>query len=465
MTTPEASASGLALSSSTSASSRIDSSSSSRLVRAFAETSTNIGVAAPLLRLEAELRHLRADAVGLRALLVDLVDRDDHRHLGGLRVVDGLARLRLHAVVGRHHDHRDVGDLGAAGAHRREGLVARRVEERDDLVVGRVDLVGADVLGDAAGLARGHLGLADRVEQRRLAVVDVAHDRDDGRRAARGPRRRRRTSGSVVLLVGDVDDLDLLVELVGEDLDRVVGQRLGERGHLPQLHELLDDLGDGDAQVLGDVLDRRAGVDLDDVRLQHADVLRAPAPCRCRAGAGHRAAAGAAAGRRRGRPGPPPGPPGPPWRREAWESMTTRRTPPAEPGARSPWSEERVGGAGRRCGGRRAAAVAAAGRRLPAWPRAGAWASASCPRAGGRRGRGCRDRRPGAAACAAAASAWRRWLGTFLPVSAASARVSSTADAAALTAMPAAFSRFMTSAVGMLYCLASSLTRFLAMCE
>ncbi len=55
--------------------------------------------------------------------------------------------------------------------------------------------------------------------------------------------------------------------------------------------------------------------------------------------------------------------------------------------------------------------------------------------------------------------------GTFLPVSAASARVSSTADAAAFTAMPAAFSRFMTSAVGMLYCLASSWTRFLAMCE
>ena len=44
-----------------------------------------------------------------------------------------------------------------------------------------VDLVGADVLGDAAGLAGGDLGLADRVEQRGLAVVDVAHDRDDRR--------------------------------------------------------------------------------------------------------------------------------------------------------------------------------------------------------------------------------------------------------------------------------------------
>ena len=61
------------------------------------------------------------------------------------------------------------------------------------------------------------------------------------------------------------DDLDLLVELVGEDLDRVVGQRLRERRHLAEAHELLDDLRDRDAEVLGDVLDRRAGVDPDEV--------------------------------------------------------------------------------------------------------------------------------------------------------------------------------------------------------
>ena len=90
-------------------------------------------LAAPLLRLEAEVGHLGADAVGLRALLVDLVDRDEHRHLGRLRVVDRLARLRHHAVVGGDDDHGDVGDLLAAGAHGGERLVARRVEEGDGL--------------------------------------------------------------------------------------------------------------------------------------------------------------------------------------------------------------------------------------------------------------------------------------------------------------------------------------------
>ncbi len=86
----------------------------------------------------------------------------------------------IDAVVGGDDEHDDVGHLRAARAHRGERLVARRVEEDDVAAVG-VHLVGADVLRDAAGLARGDVGLADGVEQRRLAVVDVAHDGDHRR--------------------------------------------------------------------------------------------------------------------------------------------------------------------------------------------------------------------------------------------------------------------------------------------
>ena len=42
-------------------------------------------------------------------------------------------------------------------------------------------LVGTDVLRDAAVLARDDVGVADRVEQLGLAVVDVTHDGDDRR--------------------------------------------------------------------------------------------------------------------------------------------------------------------------------------------------------------------------------------------------------------------------------------------
>ena len=138
------------------------------------------GVAAPLLGVELVLGEFGPHAIRVGALLVDLVHCDQDRHPGGPRVVDRLDRLRHDAVVRRDDDHGHVGDLGAAGAHRSEGLVARRVEEGEHLAV-VAHLVGADVLGDAAGLPGGDLRLTDRVEQRGLAVVDVAHHRDHRR--------------------------------------------------------------------------------------------------------------------------------------------------------------------------------------------------------------------------------------------------------------------------------------------
>ena len=133
---------------------------------------------------------------------------------GRPRVVDRLHRLRHHAVVGGHHQDDDVGGLGAARPHGRERLVARRVQERDLAVAGH-HLVGADVLRDAAELLLGHLRPADGVEQRGLAVVDVAHDGDD--------RRPQHQLGWIrLLLLDDVAldraDLEVEVELVGDQL-------------------------------------------------------------------------------------------------------------------------------------------------------------------------------------------------------------------------------------------------------
>ena len=140
-----------------------------------------LDVAAHRLDDDLVLEQLLADLLRIGAGLVDLVDRDDHRHAGRLGVVDRLDRLRHQAVVGRDHQDDDVGDVGAARAHLGEGLVARRVEEGDLRLVRQRHLIGADMLGDAAGFARDHVGAAQRVEQRGLAVIDMAHDRDDRR--------------------------------------------------------------------------------------------------------------------------------------------------------------------------------------------------------------------------------------------------------------------------------------------
>ena len=176
-------------------------------------------LAAPVFGHEVQLGQLALDVVGIGARLVDLVDRDDDRHVGRLGVVDRLARLRHDAVVGRDDEHDDVGDLGAAGAHQRERFVARRVEEDDAAAVADVDVIGADVLRDAAGFALGDLRFADGVEQRRLAVIDVAHDGDDRRARLHVLGTRLLAFGRDELLF-EAPHLDLGAELAGDVLGR-----------------------------------------------------------------------------------------------------------------------------------------------------------------------------------------------------------------------------------------------------
>ena len=215
---------------------------------------------------------------------------------------DRLARLRHHRVVGGDDEHRDVGDLRAAGAHGGECFVARRVEERD-LPAVDVDLVRADVLRDAARLGVDDLRVADRVEQRRLAVIDVAHDRDD-RRA-----RLQRVLGVVerlglLVVVGGVLDRHFALQLGRDQLDLLVGERLRRRLRRAEVEEDLDDRLHRDAERLREVADADARLDRDGTGRRRR---RLRGCCR-----------GAAC--RRGRA---------PWRgsrgRAAWLSMTTRR--------------------------------------------------------------------------------------------------------------------------------------------
>src|ERR1019366_3831521 len=136
-------------------------------------------VAAPILGEQPAIGELLLDAFGLSVGPIDLVDGHDDRHPGRPGMVDGFQRLRHDAIVGGDHQHDDVGDLGAAGTHAGEGFVTGGIDE-DDLAGIYVHLVGADVLGDSARLATRHIGDANGVEQRGLAMIDVAHDGDHG---------------------------------------------------------------------------------------------------------------------------------------------------------------------------------------------------------------------------------------------------------------------------------------------
>src|SRR6185312_12132182 len=225
-------------------------------------------VATEVLGHQAVLGELPADLGRIGTFLVDLVDRHHDRHIGRLRVVDGLHRLRHDAVVGGDHQDRDVGGLRTAGTHGGERLVTGGVDEGDRsnrAVEIHLDLVRADVLGDAAGLFLADVGLADGVQQSGLAVVDVAHDRDH-----RWPGLEIFLA-ALVLAVGEVEglqqlavlvfgrhDLNDVVHLAAEQLERLVADGLCGSHHLAEVEQRLHQRGRVGVDLLGEVGQRRA---------------------------------------------------------------------------------------------------------------------------------------------------------------------------------------------------------------
>ena len=95
-----------------------------------------------------------------------------------------LAGLRHHRFVGGHHQqHRvDAADAGQHGAH--EAFVTGHIDERDGRAAGQLGMREAELDGDAAGLLFLQpvgVGAGQGLDQRALAVVDVAGGADDDR--------------------------------------------------------------------------------------------------------------------------------------------------------------------------------------------------------------------------------------------------------------------------------------------
>ncbi|CAB5031845.1 unannotated protein [freshwater metagenome] len=95
-------------------------------------------------------------------------------------------------------------------------------------------------------------------------MIYVAHDRHD-RRTLNEVGLFVREDQLLSFLVGSRDNLDLLAECLCEDHDRLVREGLCERRHLAHQHQLLDQVGDRQAEVFGDVLDSCAAVHADRV--------------------------------------------------------------------------------------------------------------------------------------------------------------------------------------------------------
>src|SRR5690606_10370382 len=112
----------------------------------------------------------------------------------------------------------------------------------------------ADMLRDAARFAGDDIRLPDGVEQRGLAVVDMAHDRDD-----------RRTRLGRALLVLDVeqtlldvrfrDAADRMAHFLGDQLRGVGVDDVVDLLHLALLHQQADDIDRALRHAVGEFLD------------------------------------------------------------------------------------------------------------------------------------------------------------------------------------------------------------------
>ncbi|CAB4876852.1 unannotated protein [freshwater metagenome] len=221
---------------------------------------------------ESILGQLLANLGGVRAFLIDLVDRNHDGNVRGLSVVERLDRLGHDSVICRNHENRYVGDLSTTSTHGGERLVSRGVNEGDGTFVALVlgpHLVGTDGLGDSAGFARGNIGATNRIEKSGLTVVDVSHNSDN-----------RRANNEVVLVflcikvdvkrvedflvfVLGAHDLDLVTKFGTENLEGSGVERLGRRRHLAELEQNRDEITGGNREarhrldLVGEVVDRR----------------------------------------------------------------------------------------------------------------------------------------------------------------------------------------------------------------
>ena len=121
--------------------------------------------------------------------------------------------------------------------------------------------------------------MADAIEQRGLAVVDVTHHRDDGRARLEqrfvvfvvvGGEQRDQLD---LLLAARLDDEDLRAEGLGDQLDHLVGERCGCRHHLAGLEQDAHEIGGRTIQLRRVLLNGAAARD-DDLALGNRRVHR-----------------------------------------------------------------------------------------------------------------------------------------------------------------------------------------------
>ena len=164
------------------------------------------------------LEQALTDTLRVSTVLVALVDRNDHRHIGRTGMIDSLDRLRHDAVISSDDEDDDIGHHRTACAHFRESFVARCIEEGDQVTALGLHLIGTDMLCNAAGFTSLNIGTAQRIKQRGLAMVDMAHH---------GYNRRTSLQRFRCIDILVMDDIDVSIRNAGDVMAKFGDQQFG----------------------------------------------------------------------------------------------------------------------------------------------------------------------------------------------------------------------------------------------
>ena len=146
----------------------------------FCRDRNDHGVAAPIIRDKFQLRQLLFHALGVGVRFIDFVQRHNDRHARRFGVCNGFTRLRHHTVIRRDHQDDNICALGAARSHSCKGGMAGRIQESNDASF-LLNLVGADVLGNASRFTGSNIRLTHCIEQGGLSMIHMPENGHHGR--------------------------------------------------------------------------------------------------------------------------------------------------------------------------------------------------------------------------------------------------------------------------------------------
>src|SRR5579862_3062596 len=126
------------------------------------------------------LSELSVDNFWIEVRFVRFIEGNDNRDVGSLRLLKCFNRLCTHAFVTRDDEYDDIRDVSTSCSHGGKGFMARRIENRDVSDISMA-LESANVLCDGPCFACSEICFADRIDQARFTMIDVAHKGNDRR--------------------------------------------------------------------------------------------------------------------------------------------------------------------------------------------------------------------------------------------------------------------------------------------